>query len=103
MKSTESNQKFLDRWTIMGVAKYIKNNKDAIEEVTLQSGIKVKTKYGPEDLEEVGFDYDQDLADPGEYPSPEAFIRRLPVPRHGRPGSTRDSARRTRRTNGSSS
>lgn len=52
----------------MGVAKYVKNNKDAIEEVILQSGIKVKTKYGPEDLEEIGFDYDQDLADPGEYP-----------------------------------
>jgi methylmalonyl-CoA mutase, N-terminal domain len=52
----------------MGVAKYIKNNKDAIEEVILQSGIKVKTKYGPEDLEEIGFDYSQDLADPGEYP-----------------------------------
>jgi methylmalonyl-CoA mutase, N-terminal domain len=52
----------------MGVAKYVKNNKDAIEEVILQSGIKVKTKYGPEDLEEIGFDYGQDLADPGEYP-----------------------------------
>jgi len=52
----------------MGVAKYIKNNKDGIEEVILQSGIKVKTKYGPEDLEQTGFDYDQDLADPGEYP-----------------------------------
>ena len=52
----------------MGVAKYVKNNKDAIEEVTLQSGIKVKTKYGPKDLEEIGFDYNKDLADPGEYP-----------------------------------
>jgi methylmalonyl-CoA mutase N-terminal domain/subunit len=45
----------------MGVAKYVKNNKDAVEEVILQSGIKVKTKYGPEDLEEIGFDYDKDL------------------------------------------
>ncbi|MGB6065505.1 MAG: methylmalonyl-CoA mutase family protein [Desulfomonilaceae bacterium] len=52
----------------MGVAKYIKNDKDGIEDVILQSGIKVKTKYGPKDLEEIGFDYDQDLADPGEYP-----------------------------------
>jgi methylmalonyl-CoA mutase N-terminal domain/subunit len=52
----------------MGVAKYIKNEKDAIEEVTLQSGIKVKPKYGPEDLEEVGFSYEDDLADPGQYP-----------------------------------
>jgi methylmalonyl-CoA mutase N-terminal domain/subunit len=52
----------------MGVAKYIKNEKDGIEEVILQSGIKVKSKYGPEDLEEVGFNYETDLADPGEYP-----------------------------------
>ena len=52
----------------MGVAKYIKNNKDGIEEVILQSGIKVKAKYGPEDLAEMGFDYSRDLADPGEYP-----------------------------------
>ena len=52
----------------MGVAKYIKNEKDAIEEVIYQSGIKVKPSYGPKDLEEVGFDYEKDLADPGQYP-----------------------------------
>jgi methylmalonyl-CoA mutase N-terminal domain/subunit len=52
----------------MGVAKYIKNEKDAIEEVIYQSGIKVKPSYGPEDLEEVGFDYEKDLGDPGQYP-----------------------------------
>jgi len=52
----------------MGVAKYIKNEKDAIEEVILQSGIKVKTRYGPKDLEESGFDYEKDLADAGQYP-----------------------------------
>jgi methylmalonyl-CoA mutase N-terminal domain/subunit len=52
----------------MGVAKYKKNEKDAIEEVTLQSGINVKPKYGPEDLEAVGFTYEEDLSDPGEYP-----------------------------------
>ena len=52
----------------MGVAKYIKNNKDGIEEVILQSGIKVKTQYGPKDLEEAGFDYEKDLADAGQYP-----------------------------------
>jgi methylmalonyl-CoA mutase, N-terminal domain len=52
----------------MGVAKYIKNNKDGIEEVILQSGIKVKSSYGPDDLEAVGFDYDRDLADAGTYP-----------------------------------
>ena len=52
----------------MGVAKYIKDKKDAIEEVIYQSGIKVKPVYGPKDLEAVGFDYDKDLADPGQYP-----------------------------------
>ncbi|MBI4964383.1 MAG: methylmalonyl-CoA mutase [Desulfomonile tiedjei] len=52
----------------MGVAKYIKNEKDAIEEVILQSGIKVKTQYGPKDLEESGFDYEKDLAEAGQYP-----------------------------------
>jgi methylmalonyl-CoA mutase N-terminal domain/subunit len=52
----------------MGVATYIKDEKDAIEEVILQSGIKVKTKYGPEDLQRVGFDYQKDLGAPGEFP-----------------------------------
>ncbi|RPH87483.1 MAG: methylmalonyl-CoA mutase [Desulfobacteraceae bacterium] len=52
----------------MGVAKYVKNKKDGIEEVILQSGISVKPTYTPRDLEAVGFQYDQDLADPGAYP-----------------------------------
>jgi methylmalonyl-CoA mutase N-terminal domain/subunit len=52
----------------MGVAKYIKDEKDAIKEVIYQSGMRIKAKYGPEDLEAVGFDYQHDLADPGEYP-----------------------------------
>ena len=52
----------------MGVATYIKNEKDAIEEVILQSGIKVKPSYTPEDLERVGFEYRKDLGDPGEFP-----------------------------------
>ena len=52
----------------MGVAKYVKNKKDSIEEVILQSGISVKPVYTPQDLEEVGFSYEQDLADPGTYP-----------------------------------
>lgn len=52
----------------MGVAKYIKNEKDAVEEVVYQSGIKVKPVYGPQDLERVGFDYETDLGDPGQYP-----------------------------------
>jgi methylmalonyl-CoA mutase N-terminal domain/subunit len=57
----------------MGVAKYIKDKKGAIKEVIYQSGIKVKPVYTPKDLEAVGFDYDKDLADPGEYP----FTRNL--------------------------
>jgi len=52
----------------MGVATYIKNDKDAIEKVLLQSGIEVKPTYTPEDLEKVGFDYEKDLGDPGEFP-----------------------------------
>jgi methylmalonyl-CoA mutase N-terminal domain/subunit len=52
----------------MGVATYVKDEKDAIKEVLLQSGIKIKPVYTPEDLERVGFDYDKDLGDPGELP-----------------------------------
>jgi len=52
----------------MGVAKYIKNEQDAIEEVIYQSGIRVKPVYTPRDLEAVGFDYAKDLGDPGQYP-----------------------------------
>ena len=52
----------------MGVATYIKDEKDAIKEVILQSGIKVKPSYTPEDLERIGFDYGEDLGDPGEFP-----------------------------------
>ena len=52
----------------MGVAKYVKNEKDAIDEVIYQSGIRIKPIYTPQDLDEVGFDYEKDLGDPGEYP-----------------------------------
>jgi methylmalonyl-CoA mutase N-terminal domain/subunit len=52
----------------MGVAKYVKDEKDAIREVIYPSGITVKPSYGPADLEAVGFDYARDLGDPGEYP-----------------------------------
>ncbi|PKN67407.1 MAG: methylmalonyl-CoA mutase [Deltaproteobacteria bacterium HGW-Deltaproteobacteria-15] len=52
----------------MGVATYNKDEKDAIKEVILQSGIKVKPVYTPEDLQKVGFDYSKDLGAPGEYP-----------------------------------
>jgi methylmalonyl-CoA mutase, N-terminal domain len=52
----------------MGVAKYIKDEKQAIKEVIYQSGIRVKPVYTPQDLEEIGFDYEKDLGDAGEYP-----------------------------------
>jgi methylmalonyl-CoA mutase N-terminal domain/subunit len=52
----------------MGVATYIKDEKDAIQEVILQSGIHVKPVYTPEDLQRVGFDYSRDLGEPGEFP-----------------------------------
>jgi methylmalonyl-CoA mutase, N-terminal domain len=52
----------------MGVAKYIKDERGAIKEVTYQSGIKIKPSYGPEDLEKAGFEYDKDLGQPGEFP-----------------------------------
>jgi methylmalonyl-CoA mutase N-terminal domain/subunit len=52
----------------MGVARYRKDKKDAIEAVIYQSGIEVKPVYGPQDLEAVGFDYEKDLGDPGQYP-----------------------------------
>lgn len=52
----------------MGVAKYIKDKKDVVEDVILQSGIRIKPVYTPQDLEEVGFEYARDLADPGMYP-----------------------------------
>ena len=52
----------------MGVAKYTKNKKDAVEEVRYQSGITIKPVYGPEDLEQAGFEYEKDLGAPGEYP-----------------------------------
>ncbi len=52
----------------MGVAYYTKDEKDRVLDVTLQSGLKVKPVYGPEDLKEIGFDYEKDLGDPGQYP-----------------------------------
>ena len=52
----------------MGVAKYVKNEKDEVLDVILQSGIHVKPLYTQKDLEEVGFDPAKDLGPPGEYP-----------------------------------
>jgi len=52
----------------MGVATYIKTEKDAITKVVLQSGIEIKPVYTPADLEQTGFSYEQDLGDPGEFP-----------------------------------
>jgi methylmalonyl-CoA mutase N-terminal domain/subunit len=52
----------------MGVAKYVKDEKDRIEDVMLQSGIHIKSLYTGDDLAGIGFDYTQDLGNPGEYP-----------------------------------
>ena len=52
----------------MSVAKYIKDAKDQITDVVLESGIHVKPVYGPEDLQQVNFSYEKDLANPGDYP-----------------------------------
>ncbi len=74
----------------MGVARYEKNEKDAIQKVTLQSGIEIKPFYGPGDLEAVGFDYESDLGDPGQFP----FTRAL------HPGGYRSRAWTTRQYSG---
>ncbi len=74
----------------MGVARYFKNDKDAVEKVVLQSGIEVKQSYGPEDLDAVGFDYQTDLGEPGAYP----FTRSL------HPGGYRTRAWTTRQYTG---
>jgi methylmalonyl-CoA mutase N-terminal domain/subunit len=52
----------------MGVATYIRDEKDAIKQVMLQSGIEIKPYYGPEHLEQIGFDYQNDLGNPGDFP-----------------------------------
>ncbi len=74
----------------MGVARYSKDERDRIETVKLQSGIEVKASYGPEDLEELGFDPETDLGRPGEYP----FTRSL------HPGAYRTRAWTTRQYTG---
>lgn len=74
----------------MGVAKYTKNKKDAVEKVVLQSGIEIKNAYGPEDLEAAGFDYQADLGGVGEYP----YTRSL------HPGGYRSRAWTTRQYTG---
>lgn len=52
----------------MAVARYIKDEKDQILDVILESGIHVKPSYSPKELEAIGFSYEKDVADPGEYP-----------------------------------
>jgi len=52
----------------MAVARYIKDEKDQILDVILESGIHVKSSYSPKDLDAMGFSYEKDVADPGEYP-----------------------------------
>ena len=52
----------------MGVARYIKEEKDRIKDVILQSGIHIKPLYTGDDLKEIDFDYPKDLGNPGDYP-----------------------------------
>jgi len=52
----------------MAVARYIKDEKEQIIDVIYESGIHVKPSYSPSDLAAIGFDYEKDLADPGNYP-----------------------------------
>lgn len=52
----------------MGVARYTKDDKDRINDVILQSGIHIKPLYTEDDLEEIGFDYQKDLGNSGQYP-----------------------------------
>ena len=52
----------------MAVPRYIKDKKDQILDVILESGIHVKPSYTPEDLEHIGFNYEKDVADRGKYP-----------------------------------
>jgi len=52
----------------MGTATYIRDEKDAIRDVILESGIRVNPTYGPDDLSRIGFDYRRDLGDPGKFP-----------------------------------
>jgi methylmalonyl-CoA mutase N-terminal domain/subunit len=52
----------------MGVARYIKDEKDRINDVILQSGIHIKSLYTEDDLKEIGFDYQKDLGNSGQYP-----------------------------------
>ena len=61
----------------MGVAKYIKNEKDEVQDVILQSGISIKPLYTKKDLEEIGFDPEKDLnAIKGKNVNPQAASRK---------------------------
>ncbi len=74
----------------IGVAKYIRDEQDRILKVILESGIEVKPFYTPKDLEEIGFNYEKDLGDPGEFP----FTRSI------HPGGYRTRAWTTRQYTG---
>ena len=73
----------------MGVAKYIKNEKDEVTDVILQSGIHVKPLYTQKDLEASGFDPEKDLALPENFLLPGGSILRAIEAGSGPPGSTR--------------
>ena len=71
----------------MGVAKYIKNEKDEVQDVILQSGIHVKPLYTQKDLEEIGFDPEKDLALRGSILLPGESTLWVTGAGSGRPGS----------------
>lgn len=52
----------------MGLPKYTRDEKDRISKVEYASGITIKNSYGPDDLEKIGFSYEKDLGEPGQYP-----------------------------------
>ena len=66
--SKRTSRRGSGRGSVMDVARYIKDEKDAVTDVILSSGIHVKECYGPEDLDAVGFDPATDLGEPGSFP-----------------------------------
>ncbi len=85
----------------MGVASYIKDDKDAIKEVIYQSGIRVKPVYNKQDLEAVGFDYQKTWETRASIPLPAACTHWAIAAGPGPPGSTPASARRKKPTSAS--
>ena len=82
----------------MAVPRYIKDERDQILDVILESGIHVKPSYSPEDLERIGFDYEKDVADPENTLLQGAFIPSATGQGHGLRDSIPVLARQKRQT-----